>query len=1027
VQTGRRLVLERLEDRTLLNGHTLATAGLLNFNGNVATASGFLSPTANSDLFALNLQSGDTITAIVDAQKNGLSALDSTLRVLDGTGASVAFNDDTDGRDPRLTFQAAAAGTYYVMVSGHTLPASGAGVAAPVPAASSGLYNLRLLKQSTSLAPDIEVASFRILQDGSLWGDTVPVSYAVENRGGAAAGKFQVELRLSVDTRSNATGLLLMTVAVPGLPAGASTGGTLSVTLPGAPGAPPPSFPEPGQVFLGLRIQTDGMAPGTNTTVTHSPHRGTDSDVLEILTPQARSASGGTSATPSIIGPNARLTGTIKGPDGNSFKVTLAQMGQLKARLTANGFLPRLSLLDSTGKVIASGRPMPGSPDALVVQSLAGDVTGIPYFLKVQSDGGSGAYTLTTEFFSGFGELGPLVGSMPAALVARDFDNDGVTDLAVGNATGITVLLGSGSGTFRQSQQLATLGSQPSPMLSAPNLLNQPGTPPVPMPFQPTLLVVGDWEGNGNLGLAAASPTSTDLDVFQGDGDGTFQPLERIALGFLPTVLAVGDFNGDGIDDLVVAGPTLEVFLGRRDGTFQLSAQLPSPVPNPTSLVVADFTRNGVLDLAMAGSGSVSMLLLGVGDGTFQPPMSVGIVASRLVAADFTGDGLPDLAAVGGTFPGVTLLLGRGDGTFGLPLPVAFVPGAAKFTTLLAADINGNGLPDVVATGPDGSGVILINLGGALFQSALPLATGGAGTALVAADFFGDGRLDLVAVGPGASFLLSTGGGIFSPFALPTPPAVTPLPSSKPAEPSALLPSSVGVLEAAGSGTTAVVALLMLASDITQILPTTSSGSTEPSSGQSAPVSSTGFDEVARTWIGSLPPPPSDLSPPSERAAAFLLAPDDLAASGELAGLLQLINARPVVNLFPQRNSPVASVATLIAGDEGERRLAEDNREEEDEYFSPRGMIGLDPGNDHGPGAGAGKPAGPAANEEEAQAPAWFPFGLLFGEGNGGLRAWSWSLAIILVGLARRQPLGKRQASSPAVCRQPQGQHPARA
>lgn len=90
------------------------------------------------------------------------------------------------------------------------------------------------------------------------------------------------------------------------------------------------------------------------------------------------------------------------------------------------------------------------------------------------------------------------------------------------------------------------------------------------------------------------------------------------------------------------------------------------------------------------------MVLLGRGDGSFQPPGFFDIAGTDFYAAqnlsvgDFNGDGNVDVVVGNGN-----VVLGNGDGTFGsaslLPIPAGY---AAGFTAV--GDFNKDGKLDVI-------------------------------------------------------------------------------------------------------------------------------------------------------------------------------------------------------------------------------------------------------------------------------------------------------------------------------------------
>jgi hypothetical protein len=342
----------------------------------------------------------------------------------------------------------------------------------------------------------------------------------------------------------------------------------------------------------------------------------------------------------------------------------------------------------------------------------------------------------------------------PVAVYTADVNGDGIPDLiyidagATATASTTHVLLGDGKGGFTQSAVLATAGDS---------------------------IGIGNLLGTGKVDIAWLSTNATSslvASVAPGAGDGTFLPVQSSVLsggpasgqparyGYLTTTkllyqartgtgvsvllaedvannqldaivlepshgevdvhqlagfvgpLAIAPLNMTGLAGVItqngaalqaeiVSGPAAQsIALDTNDSLF-------SGTNGVLSVVIDDFNGDGLADLAVTGMSGQIQIFPGNGDGTFStssiggtssPNSTQGDGGHLVAAADVNGDGIPDLLTY--TPLGVSVELGSANGNY--TLQGVYPAGTATANSFVTADFNGDGATDVALNGPTG-------------------------------------------------------------------------------------------------------------------------------------------------------------------------------------------------------------------------------------------------------------------------------------------------------------------------------------
>jgi hypothetical protein len=357
------------------------------------------------------------------------------------------------------------------------------------------------------------------------------------------------------------------------------------------------------------------------------------------------------------------------------------------------------------------------------------------------------------------------IGVRPEALAVGRLDSDPYPDFAVGlTSTGkIAVVRGDGTGGLH-SDTVVTL-----------------------TPSNATVcLALGDLTNDGRLDLVSADVGSGFVSVFKNTtpaGNPSLSFAAPISLrAARPCSVQCVDMNGDGLTDILVGGldgatSIATIFLnttaaGSSTPTFSTSSFLGRSGTSGggyVGAVAADVNGDGIPDVALTHGLNdpsigvfVGTTLPGATSLTFAPPVFIPASpeAQEIHSADLNRDGLPDL---------VTADSGTQQGNVGMYLNETMrgstmphfssrstIPVVCQnfMQTVAVGDLNGDGIPDLVAVdlGNGGNVVVWLGTGSGSFIGPVVLPGSGPRAGAVAlADVNLDGKLDVVVAGGGAA------------------------------------------------------------------------------------------------------------------------------------------------------------------------------------------------------------------------------------------------------------------------------------
>ncbi|MGA9060378.1 MAG: FG-GAP-like repeat-containing protein [Terracidiphilus sp.] len=359
------------------------------------------------------------------------------------------------------------------------------------------------------------------------------------------------------------------------------------------------------------------------------------------------------------------------------------------------------ALMDSeTGGACMMDVTGSGNMDLVLMQSGA-------QAIRVLHNRGGGSFEELDAAATGLKASGHAV-----ACAVGDYDGDGLNDLAVALEDRVLLFRNLGHGQFKD----ATAESRLVPR------------------NRPTGITFVDYDHDGDLDLlltgAPLQPGGESNVLWRNNGDKTFteqtEPTGLGGSGKTETAILT-DFNNDRAVDLAVTGdgPSPLIYVNPREGKYPTQPLYEGTTLPPTvGITVLDYNKDGWMDIAVTHAGAPGLTLWRNVEGPdhigrrferVELPLHGALRGWGLTPIDIDNDGWIDLAAIVETRAGprVRVFRNRGDGSFE-DVSRALGLDSVRLTAprgLIAADVDGDGAPDLIVTQENAPPVLLRNRG----------------------------------------------------------------------------------------------------------------------------------------------------------------------------------------------------------------------------------------------------------------------------------------------------------------------------